>query len=236
MLFKRSQKQASEESQNWYQDKYQHVLTQRNVLALVALAALGIALVMALNIARLAPLKSVQPYLLQIDERSGITQKVNPMSRQEYIAKESIDRYFTSTYLRARESYNPAIMMQNYNTVRLMSAGSVFDSYRNQVNPAKEGTVANHLGQFGRRDVKIRGMVYIVNPANRNQKASNAQQKIIQARITTVDSMPNAADLEQNWVVTITFEYANLAINELEQLVNPLGYQVTTYQIQREIN
>ena len=41
-MLKRSQKQVSENSQSWYQDKYQHVLTQRNVLALIALIALGV--------------------------------------------------------------------------------------------------------------------------------------------------------------------------------------------------
>jgi type IV secretion system protein VirB8 len=235
-VLKRSQKQVSENSQSWYQDKYQHVLTQRNVLALIALIALGVALVAVLNIARLAPLKSVEPYLLQIDEKTGITQKVSPVTREQYAANEAVDRYFTSAYLRARESYNPSILLTNYNIVRLMSTADVFDRFRAQMDASVEGTVANHLGNFGRRDVKIRSIVYITNPIDRRKKAEETSQKIIQARITTTDIMPNQADVEQQWVVTITFEYANLAITEQEQWINPLGYQVISYQMQREIN
>ena len=236
-MLKRTQKEASNESQNWYQDKYQHVLTQRNVLALVALLALVIALFAVFTVLRLAPLKSVDPYLVQIDEKTGITQKVNPITRADYAASESIDRYFTSTYLRVRESYNPSIVLYNYNVTRLMSSSSVFQEYRRQLDPSVEGSLAASLGATGKRDVRIRSMAYIQNPVRPNAKPSDIPTyKIMQARITTIDSKPNAADVVTNWVVTATFEYANLAINESEQLLNPLGYQVISYQIQREIN
>lgn len=235
-MLKRSQKQAAEASQSWYQDKYQHVLTQRNVLALVALISLGVALVAVLNIARLAPLKSVEPYLLQIDQKTGITQKVNPITREQYAASEAVDRYFTSTYILSREGYNPSTLINSYNTVRLMSTTDVFGGYRKQVDASIEGSIAKTLGATGRRDVKIKSMIYISNPAMRNRAAVSENSKIIQARITTTDVMPNQADIEQQWLVTVTFEYANLAITEQEQWFNPLGYQVTSYQIQREIN
>ncbi len=235
-MFRRSQKEVDEGSQNWYQDKYQHVLTQRNVLALIALAALITALCAVFAVMRLAPLKSVEPYLLQVDERNGITQKVSPVTRNEYAANEAIDRYFTSAYLRMRESYNPSILLYNYNAVRIMSVVDVFYAYRRSMDPSVEGSVANHLGNYGRRDVKIRSLAYLVNPVNRFQKAETAQSKIIQARITTTDVIPNQPDVTQYWVITITFEYANLALSEAEQWINPLGYQVTSYQIQREVN
>lgn len=235
-MFKRSQKQASESSQHWYQDKYQHVLTQRNVLALIAVLALATSIVAVFGILRLAPLKSVEPYLLQIDERTGITQKVNPITREEYAANESIDRYFTSQYLRVRESYNPNILLYNYNIVRLMSTRGIFESYRKQVDASAEGSLAKRLGASGRRDIKVLSVIYITNPTARGKKAQSSHSKIMQARITTIDSIPNSDDVQQNWIVTITFEYANLNITEQEQLLNPLGYQVTSYQIQREVN
>jgi type IV secretion system protein VirB8 len=235
-VLKRSQKKASDSSQHWYQDKYQHVVTQRNVLALIALVALVTAMLAVFTVLRLAPLKSVEPYLLQIDEKTGITQKVNPVTRNEYAASEAVDKYFTSTYLRLREGYNPSILLYNYNIIRLMSTTGVFGSYRRQIDASVEGTLANKLGTKGRRDVRVRSIIYITNPVARGAKTEAAPSKIMQARITTIDSADGQGDVEQQWVVTITFEYANLAITEAEQLMNPLGYQVTSYQIQREIN
>lgn len=236
-MFKRSQKDVSDGSKHWYQDKYQHVLVQRNVLAFIALIALLAALAAVFAVARLAPLKSVEPYLLQIDEKSGITQKVDPISRDQYAGNEAVDRYFLSTYLRVRESYNFSVLRYNYNVVRLMSTPNVYYAFRKTVDASNEKSLAATLGALGQRDVRVRSINYIQNPPlPGGRQEEKTPTKIMQARITTVDMMPNAADIVQQWVVTINFEYASLNLNEEEQLLNPLGFTVTSYQIQREIN
>lgn len=236
-MFKRSQKDVSESSKHWYQDKYQHVLVQRNVFAFIALVALGAALVAVLAVARLAPLKSVEPYLLQIDEKTGITQKVEPISRNSYAANEAVDRYFISMYIRMRESYNFSVLRYNYEIVRLMSIPNVYNAYRRSVETTNPQSLATTLGTQGLRDVRIRSISYITNPPLPNGRAEEkTPTKIMQARITTVDMAPGGGETVQQWVVTINFEYASLNLNEAEQLLNPLGFTVTSYQIQREIN
>ncbi len=235
-MAKRTQRNVNEGSQHWYQDKYQHVLTQRNMLALVALVALGVALMAVFAVMRMAPLKTVEPYLLQIDEKTGITQKVNPLSQADYAANEAVDRYFTGMYIRVRESYNFSILRYNYNLVRLMSTPDVFYRFRRLVDPADKTSLAATLGSVGMRDVRVKSIAYISNPVRAGEKAKPTTGKIMQALITTTDSMPNQSDTVQDWVVTVTFDYANLNLNEADQLINPLGYQVTSYQIQREIH
>lgn len=238
-MFKRSQKDVTDSSKHWYQDKYQHVLVQRNVFALVALLALAGALVAVLAVARLAPLKTVEPYLLQVDQKTGITKKVEPISRDEYAADEAIDRYFTSTYIRAREAYNFSIRSYNYNIVRLMSPRDIYAQFSDSVSDRNPKSLAMLLGSTGQRDIRIRSLSYIQNPVlpgSRRQPEDKTPAKIMQARITTIDSIPGTSPIAQQWVVTITFEYASLKLNEEEQLINPLGYTVTSYQIQREIN
>ena len=237
MVFKRSQKDVSESSKHWYQDKYQHVLVQRNVFALIAVCALVAALIAVLAVARLAPLKSVEPYLLQIDEKTGITQKVEPVSRNSYAANQAVDRYFTSMYLRVREGYNFSVLRYNYNIVRLMSTAEVYNGFRRSIDTSNPQSLGAKLGASGLRDVRIRSISYIQNPPLPNGRAEKkTPTKIMQARITTVDMTANSADVVQQWVVTINFEYASLNLNEEEQLLNPLGYTVTSYHIQREIN
>lgn len=234
-MFKRKQQDVSDSSKHWYQDKYQHVLTQRNMLALIAVVSLFAAAVAAFAVFRLAPLKSVQPYLIQIDEKTGITQRVTPISRADYAASQAVDRYFTSTYLRLRESYNISILRYNYNVLRLMSTADTFRRFRQQVDPANEKSFAKRLGTFGQRDVKIRSLVYVTNPSDGRKADAATASKIMQARITTTETIPNQPDLVSYWIITLTFEYADLSLNQEEQLLNPLGYTVTSYQIQPEI-
>jgi len=233
-MFKRKQQEVSEGSKHWYQDKYQHILTQRNLLALIALVSLISAAVSAFALMRLAPLKSVDPYLIQIDEKSGITQRITPITRADYSANEAVDKYFTSTYIRLRESYNTNILRHNYNIVRLMSTSDTYRAFRSQVDPNTEGGFAKRLGTYGLRDIRVRSIAYIANPTDKRSKVS-ANTKIMQARIVATEIMPNQPDKTTFWVVTIAFQYADLALNQDEQLLNPLGYTVTSYQIQPEI-
>lgn len=235
-VFKRSQQTVSKASQHWYQDKYQHVLVQRNILALLALVALVAASVSALAVLKLAPLKTVEPYLLQVNEKTGVTQRVEPLVRDDIKEIEAIDKYFTAMYIHAREEYNYVLFRRNYGIVSQMSSPNVSGVYRQQVstnNPASPQVIFKDLGQ---RTVKINSLNYIITPPERGKKDAANDYKILQARITTTDIIPNKADVEQQWVVTITFQYVTFEYNFEQRLINPLGYAVISYQIQREIN
>ena len=234
MVFKRRQRDVSDSSKHWYQDKYQHVLVQRNVLALIALVSLITALAAVGAVMHLAPLKTVEPYLLEINEKTGITQKVEPVSRKAFAANEAVDRFFISSYVRARETYNFTTTRYYLNMVRVMSAADVFYAYRRSIDPELPGSLSALLGTNGLRTVKFRSISYISNP--QFNQAGAAPTKIAQVRIITTDSKTGAADVDQYWVVTIAFQYANLSLNEDEQLMNPLGFNVISYQIQRELN
>lgn len=235
-MFQRTQRDADESSKHWYQDKYQYVLVQRNVLALISLVALICAAVAVLAVMHFTPLKTVEPYLLQIDLKSGITRKVDPISRYDYAANEAVDRYFVSQYIRVRESYNYSIRATNYNLVRMMSVGPVYDAFRSIAYSTTPTSVMATLGAAGLRDVKITSLSYVQNPRVFGKKDEETPVKIMQARITTTDTIPGAADVVQQWVVTVNFLYASLNLSQEEQLLNPLGFVVVSYQIQREIN
>ncbi len=235
-MFKRKQQSVSDSAKHWYQDKYQHVLVQRNVLAVIALIALLVSLVSVFAVKQLAPLKTVEPYLLQIDAKSGIVQSVDPVQRNLYAASELVDRYFVSRYITARESYNFSILRYNYETVRVMSTPDLFYDFRRAVDPSNENSLAAIFKTSGQRDVKFVSISYISNPPLPNGEVEKTPAKIMQARIIVNDKIPNAADTETRYVATVTFEYAKLDLNQEEMLVNPLGFQVLSYQIQKELN
>jgi type IV secretion system protein VirB8 len=235
-VFKRKQQSVSESSKHWYQDKYQHVLVQRNVLAVIALIALLVSLTSVFAVKRLAPLKTVEPYLLQVDDKSGIVQAVEPAQRNAYAASEVVDRYFVARYISARESYNFSVLRHNYEIVRVMSTPDIFYNFRRAVDPSNENSLAAVFKTNGQRDVKFASMSYIHNPPLPNGEVEKTPAKIMQARIIVSDRLPNAADSSTRYVVTITFEYAKLDLTQEEMLVNPLGFQVLSYQIQKELN
>lgn len=234
VMFKRSQQAVSDSSKHWYQDKYQQVLTQRNVLALVAVLSLVVAAIAAFTVMHIAPLKSVEPYLIQVDDKTGIAQRVEPLSRDQYTAEPAVDRYFTATFLRAMEGYNPNIARSNYEAVRLLADNNVLNYYRNQVDATVDGSRAKQLGATGQRDIRVGTMAYIVAPGGEAKGAVPSRSRIIQAHFTAIEMLPGTVTSTQRWVATVTFEYADRKLTDAEQLINPLGYTVTSYQLENE--
>ncbi len=234
-MLKRSQRQVSDSSRHWYQDKYQHVLVQRNLLALISLVSMAVALVAVFTVARLAPQKSVEPYLLQVEEKTGITQKVEPITRTELANSDAVNRYFVATYLRTREGYNPTTINFNYDIVRVMSSGDAFNQYRRTLDATNPESLTARLSTSGKRSAKINSMAYISNARINSATARTTPERIMQVRFTTITEAPNAADVTENWVATITFVYADIQLNESERLLNPIGFRVVNYQVEKEI-
>lgn len=233
-LFKRKEESA-EETSHWYKDQYQHMVVQRNVLAFLTLAALIASVVCVILVNRIAEVKTVEPYVVQIDDKSGVVQLVDSVTRNEYAAKDMVDRYFVAQYINARESYNLSILRYNYNVIRVMSTVEVFNIFRNDVSPNVPTSAAAILGTDGMRTVRIKSVAYIQNTKPSNNSAKSTPEKIMQARIELRDTRQNGQSIIDNFVVTVTFQYANVELNEEERLINPLGFTVTRYQIQREI-
>lgn len=227
--------ESAEETSHWYKDQYQHMVVQRNVLAFLTLAALIASVVCVILVNRIAEVKTVEPYVVQIDDKSGLVQLVDPVSRNEYAANELVDRFFVAQYINARESYNISILRYNYNVVRVMSTVQTFTIFRRDVSPNVPTSAAAVLGSDGMRTVRIKSVAYIQNPPIPNSNAKATPEKIMQARIELRDTRENGQDVIDNFVVTVTFQYANIELNEEERLINPLGFTVTQYQVQREI-
>src|SRR4051812_6802310 len=94
------------DTKNWYKDRYQSVLVQRKLLAVITVFSLLCTLGAVLDIARLTPQKSIEPFVIQVDQKSGITQTVDPLTVKELTANEAVNNFFIVTYIRSRESYN----------------------------------------------------------------------------------------------------------------------------------
>lgn len=235
-MLKRTQRQVSDSSRHWYQDKYQHVLVQRNLLALLSLISMAVALVAVFTVARLAPQKSVEPYLLQVDEKTGITRKVEPISRTELANSDAVNRYFVANYLRSREGYNPTTINYNYDVVRVMSSTDVFTQYRRTIDASNPESLTAKLGAAGKRTVKINNMAYISNARINNPNARTTPEQIMRINFTSTTEVPNAPDVTERWAVTMTYVYTDLQLNEAERLLNPIGFRVVNYQVDKEIS
>ena len=137
------QSASVKETRNWYKDRYQVVLLQRRLLLFIAIISMSATLIAVFILSQIYPLKGVEPFLIQVDPKSGITQMVDPASVKEITALESVNNYFIVQYVRARESYNVRDITQNYAKVRVMSEPTnVYGQFKREATPNNPISVA----------------------------------------------------------------------------------------------
>jgi type IV secretion system protein VirB8 len=210
------------ETRNWYKDRYQSVLLQRRLLMGLTVLSMLSTLATVLVIAKLTPLKSVEPFVIQVDSRSGITQVVNPITVREITANESVNNFFIVQYIRARESYNMRDIARNYPIVRVMSASdTIYPRFLQEATPGNPKSPAARLGATGTRSVRFKSISYV-------------KPFVAQARLLIEESTANGGVVQMHRIATVTFEYAKLALTTEERYINPLGFRVTEYRLDED--
>ncbi len=217
---------GSTEKKNWYADRYQYVVVQRNVLTVVTLVSLVCALGAAFSISQLAPLKSVEPFVIQVDQKSGITQVVRPQTAQDLTANEAVNDYFMVQYMRARESYGVADA-QNYNIVRVMSDPTIFREYATLVSPNNPTSLVNTLGNRAMRRIKV-GTISLMDSKT---DYDGLEKRRYQIHLLVGDESAGKTTQSYYKLVTMAFKYVELTLSAEDKYLNPLGFRVVEYRI-----
>jgi type IV secretion system protein VirB8 len=210
---------------NWYQDRYETVLIQRNFL-LVLVGILFISLGLAIDAAiELNATKVYEPYIIQVEESTGIVTKVDSKSVEKYKADDVIRDSFIAKYIKAREGYNYGSYNFDYYTItRLLSSQSVYEEFRNIIAATN-------------KDSPI-----LLEKRNTIEVDINLITKLTDLGLIQVNITKNYYELPSNklsqskdFVINLTYDYRDLDLNTNERYTNPLGFQIQSYKIE-EVN
>lgn len=211
------------ENKNWYKDRYQYVLVQRKILAVITVVSLVCTLATVMVIANLTPLKTVEPFVIQVDQRTGITQTVDPLSVKDITANEAVNNFFLVQYIRSRENYSTHDVTKNYDVVRIMSEpGKVYPDFVLEADPNNPSSNAARMGATGVRTVKFKSITYL-NP------------QLAQVRVLIEEKGSAASYSQQHKIILIAFEYIKMSLTTEDRYVNPLGFRVIDYRIDEDV-
>ncbi|MFO1242859.1 MAG: type IV secretion system protein [Rickettsiales bacterium] len=213
-------------TKSWFQDKYQFVLVQRNILAVITMLSLFASLMAVIAVQRLAPLKTVEPFVIQIDERSGITQVVESDAKDSIKESEAVDNFFLWRYVRARENYDRAGLTYNWETVRVLSDPNIFSNYRNLMSAQNPDGPVARLADIGMRTVSNASITHLQSTTTNHY-----------ARVDFTVEETRRGTVTAKFHATAKIEYAyfsSLELTQADRLQNPLGFLVVSYQLEEE--
>lgn len=206
----------------WHADQYEVALIQRNALFMALLACVVVIAFSALAIRYLKSTRSIEPFVIEIERKTGVPTVVDPLTDKAFTGDEAIKRYFVMQYIKAREEYYQNLFNKNYSLVtRVLSSPEVYGTdYRPKFNVSNPQSPFNILGNRSWRQVFLKSIIF--------RTPSSAQVRI---SLQTDGAVQN----KQDKVIYIEFEFQDLKMNEEERLINPLGFVVTKYRIEDEL-
>lgn len=187
----------------------------------VAIGAGVLASLAVLAVAMLTPLKTVEPFVVQVD-RIGSASTVSLLNNKVITANEALDKYWLSRYVNYREEYLSQTSYGNFVATRLLSSQQVGSAYFQQVNPENPQSPTTRYGTRGTVEIEVTSITFIGK--------NHAQVRFVRREKRQSDSLP----VETRWIATIAYQYLNPPMKESDRLINPVGFQVTDYRLDAE--
>lgn len=188
----------------------------------VAAVACFVAVVAVVALAGLTPLKQVTPFVIRVDQATGVPDVVSGMKDAPNTYANAVTRYFAARYIYAREGYSRALAATNYNRVGLMSDGRVAKTYFTEFSPQNP---QSPLKIYGNNSLVDAGVVSI----------SFLDKDLLSIRFTKTVTKDNQPAVTTHWIATMKYRYSKAPMKESDRLVNPLGFQVTEYRVTPEV-
>lgn len=169
----------------------------------------------------LAPLKTVEPFVIRVDNNTGVTDIVTTMKDHNQSYGEITDRYWLTQYVKHRESYDWWTVQSNYDAAMLLSGGTEQDAISALFQ--SEGAPYKVFKDDFRVDVKILSVTWI------GDVAQIRFEKQVKPLSESVERPP-----AQRLMATIGYQYLNTPQSEKDREINPLGLQVMHYRVDTE--
>lgn len=205
------------EARSWETDKVKTLQKSEKRAWWIASASGVIAFVSVGAVAMLTPLKTVEPYVIRVDNSTGIVDIVRSMKNAETNYEEALNKYFTQWYVRYREGFSKKLAEEYYYNTGIMSNSQEQRKFYDYFNPKNPLSPLNVYGEYATVKIHIKSTSFI-NPTT--------------ALVRYYKEVEHGSDKPQitHWAATIAFGYSGAPMNEKDRAINPLGFQVTEYR------
>lgn len=205
-------------AQSWANDRETALNRSRLTAWTIAAIAIVLALLEAIALAALVPLKSVQSIPILVDRHTGFVQVLKPDGSAALRADQALLQSFVAAYVRARESFNVASLRSDYRKVMLWSTGPARSDY---------GLLMQPRGPNNPLSLYPRSTVVTTQISSLSQIAPQTYMVRYTTQRQDEGLRPNAPD---HWVTVVSYRFVDQPLTMADRLENPLGFQVVRYQ------
>lgn len=211
------------EAKRWDQDRLASAVRSKRLAWTVAAVAGALAITATIAVVGLTPLKSVEPFVIRVDQATGAVDLARGLSEETGPVRyeEAVSKYFLAQYVRAREGYLDTAAEENFRLVSILSSPTEQRRWADLFRGTNLASPQNLYGRAAEASVSIRAVGFI------NPEVANVRYRRTVRRAQQVE--------ESDWIATIAFAYTRAPTTEADRLRNPLGFQVLSYRSDPEV-
>lgn len=208
------------EGASWEHDIARRDRSSRSLAWIVA-TVMTIVTVIAIGVlALVVPLKTYEPYMVVVDKTTGFVEVKRPMAEGALTQDEAVTTFSVVRYIKARETYDPRALKDNFNLAQLLSAGDASRELTEIYSPANPANPVKLFGTNTEIAVTVKSVTF---PNNRTALVRfSTEQKSATSLVT------------RHWVSLIRFRYTATPMRNQWRFDNPLGFQVLEYRRDQE--
>lgn len=215
------------EAESWDADRVEQFRRSARGAWWVAAAGWICAVAAAVSMAMLMPLKRVEPFVVRVDNTTGVVDVV-PVYEGGATPQEAVTRYFLTHYLTVCERFNFSTAESDYE-----ECGAFHSAQRNQAWYALwTATNPDSPLNVHRDGSTVRVQVTSVSFFTRASGLSDlAQVRYLKATRQGAGS----TEAFSHWVATIQYTYAHPATDPKTRRWNPLGFKIVDFKSEPEV-
>jgi type IV secretion system protein VirB8 len=206
---------------HWIEHNIEIERRGRKTAWIVAIILIVVCAAQAAAIAIMLPLKEVVPYTVLVDRQTGYVETARGIELGALAEDQAIVESMLAQYVLARETFDPADFEERYGRVALWSLGGARESYVAQYQAGAQSVLS---------DMRP-GTVVSVTVKSIEILTKDTARVRFEARRKDVGLDPVRFD----WQATVAFRFTGQPMKMEDRLLNPLGFQVTSYRRDSEV-
>lgn len=184
-----------------------------------------VALAAVVAVAGLTPFKTVEPFVVRVDNATGIVDVV-PRYAGEVEWPEAVTRHLLTQYVSVRERFVLALAEADYEQVGAYHSAPMNQAWAalwDRNNP--DSPLNRHLDGSTAR-IRIKAISFL--------HRANQVEDLAQVRFLRATTLGGGAEKINHYVATVQYAYGKPSSDEHQRALNPLGFKVLEYRVEPE--
>lgn len=206
-----------ERARLWEQDLLLSAQRSKRLAWGVAAAASVLAFVSIGAVVALTPLKTIEPFVIRVDNATGVVDVVSALKDEPQTYDEAIAKYFLAQYVRAREGFSFVEAPVNFRTISLLSTQAEQARFSTLYRGSNPDSPQVAYGRTGVAEIRIKA-ISLLGPNLASVRFMRETRHGEEAKLS-------------HWIATLGFSFEKKAtISSSDRLINPLGFLVSEYR------